>query len=83
MYNIAPQKIEVNDSLRNGHNEYASTALILINEKSKAYWKDLQSGKIRIFPKRQTIIDELCQEYNFTEKLASTTAAIIRPNAKK
>lgn len=83
MYNIAPQKIEVNDSLRNGHNEYASTALILINEKSKAYWKDLQSGKIRIFPKRQTIIDELCQEYNFTVKLASTTAAIIRPNAKK
>lgn len=83
MYNIAQQKIEVSDSLRNEHNKYASTALILINEKSKAYWKDLQSGKIRIFPKRQTIIDELCQEYNFTVKLASTTAAIIRPNAKK
>jgi hypothetical protein len=83
MYNIASQKIEMNESLRNGHNKYASTALILINEKSKAYWEDLQSGKIRSFPKRKTIIDELCQEFNFTVKLASTTAAIIRLDLKK
>ncbi|MBU6958023.1 hypothetical protein KRR23_09765 [Pseudomonas sp. CVAP len=82
MYNAALPRSKVNDSLRNEHNKYASTALILINEKSKVYWENLQSGKIRTFPKRKTIIDELCQEYNFTVKLASTTAAIIRPNAK-
>lgn len=79
LYPRAPPRRLLKDLLRLEYNDYASTALILINEKAKEYWADVQSGKLRAYPKRETIIEELIAESSFSVKLAHAAAVIIRP----
>ncbi|MNN06359.1 hypothetical protein D3C81_1191480 [compost metagenome] len=83
LYTHSPPKEKVSESLRSQYNSYASTALILINEKSQECWKEMQTGKHNTFPKRETIKNELIRNSKFSVKLAAATAAIIRPDAKK
>lgn len=82
LYKYSPPRETVNEQLRYAYNSYASTALILINEKAKKCWQEMQSSTHKKFPKRETIIDELINS-KFSVKLAGATAAIIRPDSKK
>lgn len=62
------------------YNSYASSALILINEAAKRYWKEMQAAHDpKRFAKRDVIITEL-QEKGLTRKLAGAASTIIRPD---
>lgn len=62
------------------YNSYASSALILINEAAKRYWKEMQTAHDpKRFAKRDVIITEL-QEKGLTRKLAGAASTIIRPD---
>lgn len=81
-YDSSPQRETVDELVRSAYNSYASTALILINEKAKKCWEEMQSSTHRKFPKRENIKAEMKKDYRFSAKLVDAAATIIRPDAK-
>lgn len=82
-YSCAPSRTQLSQDTVSKYNEYASTALIIMNEAAKRYWKELQSSDTkRNYAKRDTIDSDL-RGQGFTAKLASAGAAIIRPDQFK
>jgi hypothetical protein len=82
LYDSSPHRETVDDLLRSAYNSYASTALILINEKARKCWEEMQSSTHRKFPKRDNIKTEMKKDYRFSAKLVDAVATIIRPDAK-
>jgi hypothetical protein len=81
-YDSSPQRETVDELVRSAYNSYASTALILINEKARKCWEEMQSSTHRKFPKRENIKAEMKKDYRFSAKLVDAVATIIRPDAK-
>ena len=82
-YTSAPSRTKIPQGTVEKYNEYASTALIIINEASKRYWEEMQSSQNKKrYAKRDTIKVEL-EGQGFTAKLAAASAAIIRPDQIK
>lgn len=83
LYKNSPPRETVNEHLRSAYNSYASTALILINEKAKECWQEMQSSTHKKFPKRDNIKSDLKDNSKLSAKLVDAAATIIRPDTKK
>lgn len=83
LYKSSPPRETVNEHLRSLYNSYASTALILINEKAKECWQEMESSTHKKFPKRDSIKKDLKDNSRLSAKLVDAAATIIRPDAKK
>ncbi|GGY79919.1 hypothetical protein [Marinobacter zhanjiangensis] len=83
LYRDAPPRNQLSQDTINNYNDYASSALIIMNEAAKGYWKAMESRRTKkYFALRYTIIKELSgpDGKGFTRKLAGATATIIRPD---
>ncbi|KAA0943745.1 hypothetical protein FQ186_20780 [Pseudomonas sp. ANT_H14] len=83
LYKHSPHRDTVSELVKLKYNRYASTALILINEKAETCWQIKQSSAHKKYPKRNTIKDELKDDWKFSVKLANAAATIIRPDKEK
>lgn len=83
LYKHSPHQEVVSEPVRYKYNSYASTALILINEKAKECWQEMESSTHKKFPKRDSIKKDLKDNSRLSAKLVDAAATIIRPDTQK
>jgi hypothetical protein len=82
-YPNAPSRTQTPQDTVKKYNEYASAALIIMNEAAQRYWEEKQSSQIKKQYAKRDIIKIELEEQGFTAKLAAASAAIIRPDQIK
>ncbi len=81
-YRDAPSKYKVKPEIRSKYNDYASTALIIINELAQDCWQEANFHiPRRKYRSRKDIIEELNAQ-GFTAKLAGAVSSFIRPKKR-
>ena len=79
----APSRARVTEEAIDRYNEYTSTALVIMNEAAKEYWEEMQSSQTSKHYRKRDDIEMHLIGKGFTAKLASASAAIIRPDEFK